>query len=65
MEVRVRARSKISLDNLVVRASLLIRSPLAQAQNDLRNSFTLIFLQKVTRVFDDGMRLPPRAGYQF
>ena len=43
----------------------LLRRPFAQAQNDLRKSFTLIFLQKVTGVFDDGMRLPARAGYQF
>jgi hypothetical protein len=53
------------LASLAVRASLLIQSPFAQAQNDLRKSFTLIFLQKVTGVFDDGMRLPARAGINF
>jgi hypothetical protein len=65
MEVCLGTRSKISLASLAVRASLLIQSPFAQAQIDLRKSFTLIFLQKVTGVFDDGMRLPARAGYQF
>jgi hypothetical protein len=65
MEVCLGTRSKISLASLAVRASLLIQSPFAQAQNDLRKSFTLIFLQKVTGVFDDGMRLPARAGINF
>lgn len=44
---------------------LLRRRLFAQAQNDLRKSFTLILLQKVTGVFDDGMRLPARAGINF
>lgn len=58
MEVCLRTRSEISLANLAVPASLLIQSPFAQAQNDLRKSFTLIFLQKVTGVFDDGCNKP-------
>jgi hypothetical protein len=44
MEVCLRTSSKISLANLAVRASLLIQSPFAPAQNDPRKSFTLIFL---------------------
>ena len=45
MVVCLRTRSKISLASLAVRASLLIQSPFAQAQNDLRKSFTLISMR--------------------